>query len=236
MKIGIVGSNVTTRHLAPFGDPSWQLWSMNNLFVNFPGVQWARWFEIHIIEKIDNHWLRRESKTFRNETVDNYINDLCSLPCPVYMHKQWIEIPNSIEYPLDLVKANFRRIFKGSVSYMLALAILERPEKIGLWGVDLSSTTEYAEQKPSTWYLLGLAEGRGIELVIPDESDLLKVRSLYGFEDEKEDIYTKKLKAMITAAEQQMAQATNDRLNAIRIEQEMAGALQVLRRIPEIWK
>jgi hypothetical protein len=41
---------------------------------------------------------------------------------------------------------------------------------------------EYKEQKPSFEYLIGRAHERGIEVIIPDSSDILKVPFDYGYE------------------------------------------------------
>jgi len=42
--------------------------------------------------------------------------------------------------------------------------------------------TEYSYQRPSCEYLLGIAVGRGIEVKVSPQSDLLKADHLYGFD------------------------------------------------------
>ena len=59
---------------------------------------------------------------------------------------------------------------------------------IGLCGVDIAldgvtGETEYAHQRPSVEYYIGLAEGRGIEIVIPEVSELLRCGYLYGWDN-----------------------------------------------------
>jgi hypothetical protein len=62
-----------------------------------------------------------------------------------------------------------------------------RPEHLGMYGVDMAQdhllAAEYSEQRPSCEYFLGIAEGLGIELFIPNGSDLLASSHLYGYED-----------------------------------------------------
>jgi len=62
-----------------------------------------------------------------------------------------------------------------------------RPDSIGMYGVDMAQdhllAAEYSEQRPSCEYFLGIAEGLGIELHIPNGSDLLASSHLYGYED-----------------------------------------------------
>jgi hypothetical protein len=49
-----------------------------------------------------------------------------------------------------------------------------------------------SKQRPSCEWLIGLAQGRGINVVMPPGSDLLKASHLYGFDD---DVYRQKLEA-----------------------------------------
>lgn len=201
-----------------------------------PHVKWDRWFELHTFEIRDGHWFRRGAREWRDQNVDEYISLLSSLTCPVYMQQHWPEIPNSVEFPLDRVLSSFRRIFKGTPSYLLALAMLEGATTIGIWGVDLSANEEYAAQKPSTYYLLGYAEGKGIELVIPEESDLLKIRNLYGFEDVKEDLFTRKIQAHIQNFKEELDRTAQKRIEVNRKESEIAGMIQGLYDVIKIWQ
>jgi hypothetical protein len=63
---------------------------------------------------------------------------------------------------------------------MLAWAIWKGTyDTIGMWGVDMAldgvtGESEYSHQRPSVEYWLGIAQGRGIKLVLPTESEILK--------------------------------------------------------------
>lgn len=98
---------------------------------------------------------------------------------PIYMQQQWGDIPNAVRYPLEEVQET---VFKGfprgawddqkdwynsSPAYMIALAIHEGATTIGLYGIDVRDDSEYAYESPCLEYLIGLAVGRGIEVVIP---------------------------------------------------------------------
>jgi hypothetical protein len=41
--------------------------------------------------------------------------------------------------------------------------------------------SEYGHQKPSCEYYLGIARGRGLKVILPPESDLLKATTRYGY-------------------------------------------------------
>lgn len=82
------------------------------------------------------------------------------------------------------------RMIESSVAYPFAYAIL-RAEKIGLYGVDMAAGEEYAYQRPNMAYLVGKAEGNGIEVFIHPESGLLKSEwtgGMYGHPDNIDDI------------------------------------------------
>jgi hypothetical protein len=77
--------------------------------------------------------------------------------------------------------------FNNSISWMLALAIAEGFEEIGIYGVDMAldgvTGAEYNHQRPSCEYFLGIAWGRGIRVHLPETSELLKCAYLYGFDN-----------------------------------------------------
>ena len=67
----------------------------------------------------------------------------------------------------------------STIAYEIALAIYEGFEEIALYGIDLNTAEEYAWQKPGVEYLLGIAAGRGIRVVLPTNCPLLN-GELYG--------------------------------------------------------
>jgi len=84
---------------------------------------------------------------------------------------------------VDYILANFRRYFTNSISWEIALAILEGFKTIYIFGVDMAQDCEYSFERPSVEYFCGFAEGRGIKLILPEKSDLLKAMWLYPFEN-----------------------------------------------------
>ena len=67
----------------------------------------------------------------------------------------------------------------STIAYEIALAIYERFDEIALYGIDLNTAEEYAWQKPGVEYLLGIAAGRGIKIIVPTNCPLLN-GTLYG--------------------------------------------------------
>lgn len=111
---------------------------------------------------------------------ESYFQDLAELPQPIYMQQRWDDIPASVEYPFAAVQES---VFKGfprglwdtqkdwynsSPAYMIALALHEGATTIGLYGIDVLDDSEFTLERPCLEYLIGLAVGRGVEVVIPE--------------------------------------------------------------------
>lgn len=171
-KIAIVGFT-SSRNEAPYGDPEWELWGINNLHKQ-PDVdisKFHKWFDLHPRKTIDEDsehvsWLK-EGK----------------LPCILW--KTWDDFPSSVAYPKDEILDMFnRRYFTNSITWLVALAIAVDAEEIGVYGIDMAQSGEYSAQRPSCEWIIGIAEGKGIKVHIPETSDLLKATSLYGDGDD----------------------------------------------------
>ncbi len=168
-RIAIVGFSSTSRHLAPWHDPSFELWGMNQAYEHFQRRP-DRWFELHT------------SENQPDPSVPTYLDDLRTLDCPVYMLEDDASVPTSVKYPLERVLKIGPKYFTSTAAYMVALAILEGVSEIACYGIDCTVGTEYEYQKPCLEWWLGVALGRGIKVTIPEASALLKAPYLYGYE------------------------------------------------------
>jgi hypothetical protein len=171
-KIAIVGTAPSTRALAPFGDPAWEIWGLNEAHGDVP--QWDRWFDLHDLRPYRDpespyhahyHWLARQAN-------------------PVYVREPDPAIKAGVVYPKERIVARFGPyFFTSTVAWMMALAIDERADAIGVFGVDMAAGDEYADQKAGCRHFIQAARDSGIEVVIPAGSDLLLPPRLYGFDD-----------------------------------------------------
>lgn len=172
-RVGLIGFSASSIHLAPWQDPRFELWGMNQSYIHFERRP-DRWFEIH----------RPESRP--DAAIPDYLDDLKVIGCPLYMIDREPQYPTSLAYPLkevrEAVPALYHRYFTSAAAYMTALAIVEGFEEIALYGIDCSTGTEYAAQKPCLEAWLSLAAGRGIKVTVPPQSSLFKSPFLYGFE------------------------------------------------------
>ena len=159
-QIAIVGLAESTHDDAPYGNPSWELWGLT--LDKEKDFYFDRAFQIHPLS-----FIRSLGKRYHDE---DYLREL---DIPLYMQEAYPDIPNSMAYPLDDVIEQTGDYFNSSIAYMLGLAILEKVDRIGIWGVDMDGDSEFGYQRPNTEYLIGFARGRGIDVFVPEESSLL---------------------------------------------------------------
>jgi hypothetical protein len=112
-----------------------------------------------------------------NETVAQLEEDH-----PAY--QQHISIPASMRFPFEESYAIFDNITRGderkrslyftsTISYMLALAIIEEIPLIEVYGIEMGSGTEYVYQKSGTELLIGYAAGVGLNVHLVENSELV---------------------------------------------------------------
>ena len=104
---------------------------------------------------------------------------------PVYTLGKYKSIKNNIEYPVNEVIKEFDvAFFLTNISYMLALAIIQKPKSIHLFGVDMTfgAMNEYMRnEKGCIEFWLGVAIGKGIQFHLPVLSTLLKRKNRENF-------------------------------------------------------
>lgn len=138
-----------------------------------------RLFELH-----EEAWFRRKEL---NESADLYWEFLQQPhDFPIYMQAVHPRVPSSVKYPKaevfkDLFSSFDRPFMTSSIGWMFALAIHEKYERIELYGCEMQYGTEYYYQQPGGTFMIGLALGRGIEVVLHEKSTLCRAK-LYGFE------------------------------------------------------
>jgi len=129
--------------------------------------RWDRWFDLHDDASIDTYAGHREFLSTQTK--------------PVYTRIR--TIPNTLEYPLAAMVEKYGTwFFTSTISYMLAMAIEEGPDEIGLWGVDMAHASEYKFQKSGARFFIQLAKLRGIKVMIPPEAEVAAPGRLYAFD------------------------------------------------------
>lgn len=230
-KITILGF-ADSRVNAPYADLTWEIWGCNDVYAHVPRVDVT--FEVHHLMGLGNR---------RNPQHEQWLR---SGKMPVWMTQAHPEFPTSRPVPYDVLLQKFPRgYFTSSIAVMLAMAILEikneapwSEEKwdrgeIALFGIDMSHSTERMSQKPCVEYYVGVADGLGIPLFVPENCDLCKSNVVYGLgttaplairlQSKEEHLRAEKIKVLQTQAQKQAeVQALEAQLNAIRGQMAMA--------------
>jgi len=105
---------------------------------------------------------------------------------PIYMLVDHPEIPMSVRYPIEKVmeflpKSRQKKVFSSSFDFLMGLAVLEGFDRIEAYGFEMGSDTEYRYQREGAAYWIGYCDAKGIELVLPKETHLLR-NKMYGYE------------------------------------------------------
>lgn len=161
---------------APHEVEDGQVWGVNNVCLRRK-VDLV--FNMHDLYKHGSHPLF-------NKTIE-YVNEH---RIPIVTQKKYAHIPTSIPFPLDSFN---RQYFTNSIDYMVAYAhyldsFEEYKSIIDMFGVVMAVGTEYAIQRPSLEYWIGVFEGQGGEVLIHRPSFVCdNPRGLYGYEWDEED-------------------------------------------------
>jgi hypothetical protein len=222
LKVAMIGTAPSSRLLAPYSDPSWQIW------VCSPGNQNVCprvdvWFELH------GNLLWPECKSYG----EPYIEWLKKQPFPIYMQDQSF-VPNALTFPKDdMVKEFGKDFFTSSFAWMMAFAIHKGAKEIALYGIDMASRDEYILQRPGFFFFRQCAIQRGIKVTAPHESDIMQSPGLYGYSE------VTPFGRKILAREQEI----KDRLGGMRGQRDqlthnityLEGALEDIDYMKSIW-
>lgn len=121
---------------------------------------------------------------------------------PIYMQEHYDDVPSSVKYPKEeivktLLPNMWRDVngkieqvenFTSSFAYAVALILYfnatgqKNIKQMELYGIEMTSDTEYVRQRPGGYFWLGQAGGRGLNVVF--HSPLLMKDKLYGYTGE----------------------------------------------------
>jgi len=202
-KICILGTT-PSRGLAPFHDPSWEMWTIGPGGSDTPGMRWERIFEVHgpatwprsfrhhvsqlakskdaIPAEYVQHvqaleaWMRiHDAPT--PEAFDGYLNLLKSTQPPkvVYTSEPLAGCPANVVYPKEAIFRKYSRMwFTSQISYALALALEENVTDLAIYGIDLESGEEYRSQFIGARHFIDLARLANVTLYLPQGCGLLR--------------------------------------------------------------
>lgn len=177
MKVAIVG-HAQGWDAAPFEDPTWDVWGLNDGYLLYPEGRITRWFELH-----------GDTPLTRSRRPPDHFERLGTLGIPVYYLTGDPPCASAVKYPLEAAIAVGRDYFACTNAYQIALALHEGATEIALFGAPLQANREVVVERPCVAWWLGLAEGRGVRVTVNNGDrtiGLLQHPFRYAFDDESE--------------------------------------------------
>jgi hypothetical protein len=161
-KLAIVCGSPSSEMSAPFADEAYEVWVLGNRSNRYPRFDVV--FEIH--DDLSEHG-----------DVGRYVQHLLGTGKPLVVGEKFPATGDQIErFPFDAARDLFGSTYLTSSSaYMLALALLRGFEHIEIYGVDMAvDDHEYFRQRPCMEAWIGFAKGRGVNVILPARSPVLK--------------------------------------------------------------
>jgi len=103
---------------------------------------------------------------------------------PIYMQYWTPEVPGSVSYPLyEIQKRAFKNFWRGddnlvkyftsTFAYMAGIAELEDFERVEIYGFEMTDEIEYITQKACAEFWIGYLMGKGVEIYVPENCQIL---------------------------------------------------------------
>jgi hypothetical protein len=186
--VALVGKCARNWKMAPFDNVEIPVWGISYWAAlgKYPRVDAV--FEVH------KPWVWKHAPTTEDFKPGYYVNWLKESGFyPIFMRASYPDIPTCVPYPMKQVQAKFfknlyhgkdlvGRFFTSTIAYMLGLALFYGYERIEIYGVEMN-VEQYQYQRDSFFWWTGLANGLGVEIVVPDNSELFIVDH-YGDQEE----------------------------------------------------
>ena len=178
-KLCILGT-ASSMTQAPFKDDSFEFWGVSGLLGSEAKDHLTRVFEIH-------PW-------YEVRAMLPLLQNLEGVNIPVYMQDVQKEVPTSVKFPHDEIVKMFYLDTMGdhlyvtnSITWMILLGLYEGYTDFSLFGVHMAHDMEYAYQRASCSWALGIIHGRMLagenyRLHLPEESELMHAEYEYGFD------------------------------------------------------
>lgn len=172
-KVCIVGWASTSRELAPFDDPQFEIWGLNEVGTVLPGRRFTHWFNLHTAKELAQAEFIPQLKWLHERTE------------PLTLLEQIPNMRAGTIFPYKEILLRYGSdYFTSSVAWMIAYAhFLGDLEELRLFGIDMCAESEYAYQRPCVEFWIGYLRGLGVSVVVPEQSSLFSKTHLYGIEE-----------------------------------------------------
>ena len=191
-RAAIIGTAPTYSE-TPWDDPTLECWSLNDIYLlHIPRSD--RHYDLHPFELFHYRSPTMTKIDAADVPAGTYVRPnghlqwLASQNIPVFVQKADPRVPRATVFPYDAIHAEFDGLFpsgkiecSSTPQWMLMQALLEGYREIHIYGIHLATEWEYQKQRELFAFLMGIAAGRGVKIVIPKRSPLLKTTHEYAF-------------------------------------------------------
>ena len=232
-RIAIVGTAPSSRPLAPypeigcpFNQGDWDVWCVG-LDPQKITQGWGRWYELHDVDYLINKM--NPDYAPQNEYHVRWLREVSDKGAHIRLMRPSGLIPKAKlinrQEIIETWPSPFEREFRNStIAWMMAEAIVEKADEIGLWGVDMALASEYQAQRSGVFFFLNECLKRGIKTHLPPESDIFFGTSEYP--ECGENPIARKLHARRREIVNQLGQSQNVKMQMMVREANHAGALE----------
>lgn len=181
-----------------------ECWGLNDGYLlGMPRAN--RWYDLHPVHQMSfqpsGHRTVSPEKTQPGMYLrpEGHLSWLQSRPFPVYIQEARPDWPTSRTFPKDDLLRWFApywpwRLTKhgqiepgpdyevSTPSWMLMHALMEGYTEIHVYGIHLATAWEYTVQRPNFEWLLGIAAGLGVKVVLPASAPICQASYRYAYE------------------------------------------------------
>ena len=169
------------------------------------------WFEFHNVQLKER------------EGLTEWFDWLAKQPLVFMQQGPTPRFPLAKKYPIEGMIAKYGRYWwTSSIAYMMAAAMDQKPQTIGIYGVDMAANSEYNQQRLACQFFMMKAVEQGIQIVIPPESDLLEPPPMYGYCESNRQ--WRKYQARLQELHDRIGNLRDTRLKAEAEEKHLIGA------------
>ena len=199
-RVAIIGTAQSWR-CCPWQDETLEIWGLNDAYmIGMPRA--TRWYDLHPV-----HQMYFRSAANANEPIplgtyvrpEQHLQWLRTRPMPVLLHAARPDCPTSQTFPKEAVLDAWRPYWPwrltraggiqagpdyevSTPSWMLMHAVAEGFQEIHVYGIHLATEWEYIQQRPNFEFLMGVASGRGVKIILPQSAPICRANYQYAFE------------------------------------------------------
>ena len=202
-RVAIIGTAESWK-CCPWQDQTLEIWGLNDAYLI--GVPRAtRWYDLHPTHQMHFRPPNQRQVPAGEIPMGAYVRPeghlewLRTRPMPTFVNQARPDWPTSHTFPMDAILEWFKphwpyRLTRRGViepgpdyevsspSWMLMHAIMEGYTEIHVYGIHLATQWEYVQQRPNFEFLLGVAAGKGVKIVLPQGTPICKAGYRYAFE------------------------------------------------------